>query len=78
MLTVAFSTEADVASFKKPQGPGESVSEQLRGAISLPLQSTGIGEVPRRQVRTPAPTGLSGALRARSEGRCRVIRSGAE
>ena len=33
VLTVAFATEADVASFKKPQGPGESVSEQLRGAI---------------------------------------------
>ena len=33
VLTVAFATEADVASFKQPQGPGESVSEQLRGAI---------------------------------------------
>jgi DNA polymerase-3 subunit gamma/tau len=33
VLTVAFSTEADVASFKQPQGPGESISEQLRGAI---------------------------------------------
>lgn len=33
VLTVAFSTEADVASFKQPQSPGESVSEQLRGAI---------------------------------------------
>jgi hypothetical protein len=56
----------------------EAALEQLLGSISLPLQSTGIGEVPRRPVRTPAPTGLSGALRARSEGRCRVIRSGAE
>jgi DNA polymerase-3 subunit gamma/tau len=33
VLTVAFATEADVASFKQPQGPGESVSEHLRGAI---------------------------------------------
>ena len=33
VLTVAFATEADVASFKQPQGPGESISEQLRGAI---------------------------------------------
>jgi len=33
VLTVAFATEADVASFKQPQGPGESVSEQLRSAI---------------------------------------------
>jgi DNA polymerase-3 subunit gamma/tau len=33
VLTVAFATEADVSSFKQPQGPGESVSEQLRGAI---------------------------------------------
>jgi DNA polymerase-3 subunit gamma/tau len=33
VLTVAFATEADVASFKQPQSPGESVSEQLRGAI---------------------------------------------
>jgi DNA polymerase-3 subunit gamma/tau len=33
LLTVAFATEADVSSFKQPQGPGESVSEQLRGAI---------------------------------------------
>lgn len=33
VLTVAFSTEADVVSFKQPQGPGESISEQLRGAI---------------------------------------------
>ena len=33
VLTVAFPNEADVASFRQPQGPGESVSEQLRGAI---------------------------------------------
>jgi DNA polymerase-3 subunit gamma/tau len=33
VLTVAFATEADVTSFKQPQGPGESVSEHLRGAI---------------------------------------------
>jgi DNA polymerase-3 subunit gamma/tau len=33
VLTVAFATEADVSSFKQPQSPGESVSEQLRGAI---------------------------------------------
>jgi DNA polymerase-3 subunit gamma/tau len=33
VLTVAFSTEADVVSFKQPQSPGESVSEQLRRAI---------------------------------------------
>ncbi|MEO5534095.1 MAG: DNA polymerase III subunit gamma and tau [Pseudolysinimonas sp.] len=33
VLTVAFATEADVASFKQPQGPGESVSDLLRGAI---------------------------------------------
>jgi DNA polymerase-3 subunit gamma/tau len=33
VLTVAFATEADVASFKQPQGPGESISEHLRGAI---------------------------------------------
>jgi len=33
VLTVAFATEADVASFKQAQAPGESVSEQLRAAI---------------------------------------------
>ena len=33
VLTVAFPNEADVVSFRQPQGPGESVSEQLRGAI---------------------------------------------
>jgi DNA polymerase III subunit gamma/tau len=33
VLTVTFPNETDVASFKKPQGPGESVSEILRGAI---------------------------------------------
>ena len=33
VLTVAFPNEADVASFRQPHGPGESVSEQLRGAI---------------------------------------------
>jgi DNA polymerase-3 subunit gamma/tau len=33
VLTVVFATEADVASFKQPQSPGESVSEHLRGAI---------------------------------------------
>jgi DNA polymerase-3 subunit gamma/tau len=33
VLTVTFPNESDVASFKKPQGPGESVSEILRTAI---------------------------------------------
>jgi DNA polymerase-3 subunit gamma/tau len=33
VLTVAFSTEADVQSFRQPQAPGESISEHLRGAI---------------------------------------------
>jgi DNA polymerase-3 subunit gamma/tau len=33
VLTVTFPNETDVASFKKPQGPGESVSEILRSAI---------------------------------------------
>jgi DNA polymerase III subunit gamma/tau len=33
VLTVTFPNESDVASFKKPQGPGESVSEILRSAI---------------------------------------------
>jgi DNA polymerase-3 subunit gamma/tau len=33
VLTVTFPNESDVASFKKAQGPGESVSEILRGAI---------------------------------------------
>jgi DNA polymerase-3 subunit gamma/tau len=33
VLTVAFPNEADVASFRQPHGPGESVSELLRGAI---------------------------------------------
>ena len=33
VLTVAFAVEADVAKFKQPQAPGESVSEQLRSAI---------------------------------------------
>jgi DNA polymerase-3 subunit gamma/tau len=33
VLTVTFPNESDVASFKKPQGPGDSVSEILRGAI---------------------------------------------
>ena len=33
VLTVAFATDADVAKFKQPHGPGESVSELLRGAI---------------------------------------------
>jgi DNA polymerase-3 subunit gamma/tau len=37
VLTVTFPNESDVASFKKPQGPGESVSEILRGAILLIL-----------------------------------------
>jgi len=49
----------------------EAALEQLLGSITLPLQSTGVGEVARRPVRTPAPTGLSGALRARPEARCR-------
>ena len=62
VLTVAFATEADVASFKKPQGPGESVSEQLRGAIH---QVLGIrvkflarheaGETPRVEERPAKP-----------------------
>ncbi|MDQ1547015.1 MAG: polymerase subunit gamma/tau [Actinomycetota bacterium] len=33
VLTLTFPNETDVASFKKPQGPGESVSEILRSAI---------------------------------------------
>lgn len=33
VLTVNFATDADVAKFKQPQGPGESVSEHLRSAI---------------------------------------------
>ena len=33
VLTVTFPNETDVANFKKPQGPGESVSEILRSAI---------------------------------------------
>lgn len=37
VLTVAFATEADVQSFKAPQAPGESVSEQLRAAIHAVL-----------------------------------------
>ena len=64
VLTVAFSTEADVASFKKPQGPGESVSEQLRGAIHqvlgirvkfLARHEVGPGDAPA----PPAPTSRS-------------------
>lgn len=65
VLTVAFATEADVASFKQPQSPGESVSEQLRGAIH---QVLGVrvkflarheAEAPRAEER-PAPPDASG------------------
>ena len=33
VLTLSFGNESDVASFREPQGAGESVSEQLRAAI---------------------------------------------
>src|SRR5690606_10585519 len=33
VLTLSFRNESDVASFREPQGSGESVSEQLRAAI---------------------------------------------
>ncbi len=67
VLTVAFATEADVASFKKPQGPGESVSEQLRGAIHqvlglrvkfLARHDAGPGEPPA----APAPPAAENPL----------------
>jgi GNAT superfamily N-acetyltransferase len=56
----------------------EAALEQLLGSITVPLQSTGVGDVARHPVRTPAPMGRSGDFRARPDGRCRVIGSGSE
>ncbi|MEO8529424.1 MAG: DNA polymerase III subunit gamma and tau [Pseudolysinimonas sp.] len=54
VLTVAFATEADVASFKQPQGPGESVSDLLRGAIHGVL-GVRVKFLTRHETDTPAP-----------------------
>jgi hypothetical protein len=51
----------------------EAALEQLLNTITVPLQSSGVDEVVRRPVSTPAPTGRSGLLRARGDGHCAVI-----
>jgi hypothetical protein len=56
----------------------EAALEQLLGSITVPLQAGGIDEPVRRPVRTPAPAGRSGLLRATGEGRCAVIESRVE
>jgi DNA polymerase-3 subunit gamma/tau len=55
VLTVAFSTEADVVSFKQPQSPGESISEQLRRAIHQVL-GVRVKFLARHEAAPAAPT----------------------
>jgi hypothetical protein len=43
----------------------EAALEQLLGTITVPLQPSGVDELARRPVPTPAPMGRSGVLRAR-------------
>ena len=51
----------------------EAALEQLLNTITVPLQSSGVDDVVRRPVSTPTPTGRSGLLRARGDGRCAMI-----
>jgi hypothetical protein len=51
----------------------EAALEQLLNTITVPLQASGVDDVVRRPLRTPAPAGRSELLRARGESRCGVI-----